>query len=151
MTFKKDVVHPNVGCLSVLNGWKSHNQVTGESFGPVFNNIQDLWTWQKENLDIGTENTYTAPINTGDTPMNLTNRLIKMSTGLIESLTEEDQDMLNSEAILTPAMEQNIQDNQAEILRLARFRSKIKSGDTDYDQTMMMMMIEIILDEEAGA
>ncbi len=36
-------------CLSVVGGWQSHDEVTGLSFGPVFNQVQDLWEWQKAN------------------------------------------------------------------------------------------------------
>ena len=36
-------------CLSVAGGWQSHDQVTGLTFGPVFNEINDLWEWQKAN------------------------------------------------------------------------------------------------------
>ena len=36
-------------CLSVAGGWQSHDQVTGLTFGPVFNEVNDLWNWQKAN------------------------------------------------------------------------------------------------------
>ena len=36
-------------CLSVAGGWQSHDANTGLTFGPVFNKIQDLWAWQKDN------------------------------------------------------------------------------------------------------
>ena len=36
-------------CLSVAGGWESHDQVTGLTFGPVFNEVNDLWNWQKAN------------------------------------------------------------------------------------------------------
>ena len=35
--------------MSVVGGWRSQI-VDGELFGPTFNNIKDLWAWQKENL-----------------------------------------------------------------------------------------------------
>jgi len=38
-----------LNCLSVAGGWQSHDEVTGLTFGPVFNKIQDLWSWQREN------------------------------------------------------------------------------------------------------
>lgn len=37
-------------CLSVVGGWQSAFQDTSVTFGPVFNKIQDLWAWQRENL-----------------------------------------------------------------------------------------------------
>ena len=39
-------------CVSVLGGWQSavEGQHVTYAFGPVFNNIQDLWNWQKENI-----------------------------------------------------------------------------------------------------
>ncbi len=36
-------------CLSVPGGWQSQDKVTGVVFGPVFNKIDDLWDWQKDN------------------------------------------------------------------------------------------------------
>jgi hypothetical protein len=39
-----------VRCLSVLGGWQTCVGQTDITFGPVFNNITDLWNWQKENL-----------------------------------------------------------------------------------------------------
>ena len=37
-------------CLSVLGGWQTAIKDTDQILGPVFNKIQDLWNWQKENL-----------------------------------------------------------------------------------------------------
>lgn len=39
-------------CISVLGGWQSavDGQHVQYGFGPVFNNITELWAWQKENL-----------------------------------------------------------------------------------------------------
>ena len=34
-------------CLSVVGGWQSCYGLTGETFGPTFHKIQDLWAWQK--------------------------------------------------------------------------------------------------------
>ena len=39
-----------VSCLSVAGGWQSNDSDSGLSFGPVFNKVNDLWAWQKENL-----------------------------------------------------------------------------------------------------
>ena len=36
-------------CLSVAGGWQSHDKVSGLTFGPVFNKVNDLWAWQKAN------------------------------------------------------------------------------------------------------
>jgi hypothetical protein len=42
----------NICCISVISGWQSavEGQNVHYGFGPVFNNITDLWNWQKENL-----------------------------------------------------------------------------------------------------
>lgn len=57
MTRKAKIRHTNLSerpicCESVLGGWQS--AVAGQNmmhtFGPIFNEIQDLWNWQKENL-----------------------------------------------------------------------------------------------------
>jgi hypothetical protein len=37
-------------CKSVVSGWKTCIHETGETFGPSFNKIQDLWNWQRENI-----------------------------------------------------------------------------------------------------
>lgn len=37
-------------CTSVAGGWQTGFVHTELTFGPVFNNIQDLWAWQKANL-----------------------------------------------------------------------------------------------------
>ena len=37
-------------CKSVINGWQTCLQETGETFGPAFNDIRDLWNWQRANL-----------------------------------------------------------------------------------------------------
>lgn len=37
-------------CVSVAGGWQTAIRKTGYSFGPVFNRINDLWNWQKENI-----------------------------------------------------------------------------------------------------
>jgi hypothetical protein len=37
-------------CLSVAGGWQTMLSLTGEPIGPVFNKIQDLWAWQRNNL-----------------------------------------------------------------------------------------------------
>lgn len=39
-----------LSCLSVGGGWQCHDKVSGLTFGPIFNRIDDLWTWQKENI-----------------------------------------------------------------------------------------------------
>jgi hypothetical protein len=40
-------------CLSVPGGWQTMLSLTGEPIGPVFNKIQDLWAWQRDNLTNG--------------------------------------------------------------------------------------------------
>lgn len=40
----------DICCSSVVGGWQSSFKDTSVTFGPVFNNIQDLWMWQRENL-----------------------------------------------------------------------------------------------------
>jgi hypothetical protein len=46
-------------CVSVLGGWQTEIKGKEEKrIGPVFNEINDLWNWQRENLyndDIKTE------------------------------------------------------------------------------------------------
>ncbi len=37
-------------CVSVPGGWVTQVLKTGYTFGPVFNDIQDLWKWQRENV-----------------------------------------------------------------------------------------------------
>jgi hypothetical protein len=37
----------NIFCMSVEDGWQSCYGLTGETFGPTFRRIQDLWAWQK--------------------------------------------------------------------------------------------------------
>ena len=37
-------------CTSVAGGWQTEITATGYKFGPVFNRIQDLWNWQRENV-----------------------------------------------------------------------------------------------------
>jgi len=41
----KDIV-----CLSVVSGWQSAFKDTEITFGPSFQNIQDLWNWQAKNI-----------------------------------------------------------------------------------------------------
>ena len=36
-------------CLSVVGGWQTKTP-EGETIGPVFNKVQDLWKWQAANL-----------------------------------------------------------------------------------------------------
>ena len=36
-------------CLSVGGGWRSFDKVSNIAFGPVFNDIQELWDWQRAN------------------------------------------------------------------------------------------------------
>lgn len=43
----------NFCCISVVGGWQTAVVTAKEqvySFGPSFNDIRDLWKWQKENL-----------------------------------------------------------------------------------------------------
>jgi hypothetical protein len=37
-------------CKSVAGGWQTCVKKTDYCFGPVFNRVQDLWLWQRENL-----------------------------------------------------------------------------------------------------
>ena len=37
-------------CQSVVGGWQTALKPTNETFGPVFNDIKDLWAWQEQNL-----------------------------------------------------------------------------------------------------
>ena len=50
-------------CKSVPGGWQSCVEVTGYLFGPTFNKLSDLWTWQRTNL-YGTNMTF-ADLPTG--------------------------------------------------------------------------------------
>lgn len=34
-------------CESVVGGWQSCDADTGNKFGPVFNDVADLWEWQR--------------------------------------------------------------------------------------------------------
>jgi len=36
-------------CLSVGGGWRSYDNASKVAFGPVFNDIQELWDWQRNN------------------------------------------------------------------------------------------------------
>lgn len=40
----------NYSCISVVGGWQTLNENTGELIGPTFHKIQDLWNWQRNNL-----------------------------------------------------------------------------------------------------
>ena len=37
-------------CINVLGGWQTGIRGTGVVFGPVYNNIADLWRWQRDNI-----------------------------------------------------------------------------------------------------
>ena len=37
-------------CVSVAGGWQSAIKNTQVRFGPVYNRIQDLWVWQRNNI-----------------------------------------------------------------------------------------------------
>ena len=37
-------------CFSVPGGWQTLNNSTQRLLGPVFNRIQELWAWQRNNL-----------------------------------------------------------------------------------------------------
>lgn len=37
-------------CKSVVGGWVTFDNVTGQEVGPIFNSATDLWKWQKESL-----------------------------------------------------------------------------------------------------
>lgn len=40
---------PEYSCLSVLGGWITQCN-DGSTLGPVFNSVNDLWNWQRDNL-----------------------------------------------------------------------------------------------------
>lgn len=43
----------NFCCISVVGGWQTAIITIKKqtyTFGPVFNDIKDLWDWQKENF-----------------------------------------------------------------------------------------------------
>ncbi len=56
-----------VSCLNVPGGWQSQDDVTGDTFGPVFNKCTDLWAWQRANLP---KTDYTAEELERDNPYN---------------------------------------------------------------------------------
>lgn len=37
-----------MSCKSVAGGWQTALAETGETFGPIFNSVTDLWDWQKK-------------------------------------------------------------------------------------------------------
>ena len=37
-------------CISVVGGWQSAIKGSDVTFGPAFHKIQDLWSWQRENI-----------------------------------------------------------------------------------------------------
>jgi hypothetical protein len=37
-------------CISVPGGWQTQSKSNGRLLGPVFNRIQELWQWQRNNL-----------------------------------------------------------------------------------------------------
>jgi hypothetical protein len=39
-----------ITCKNVIGGWQTSVDATGFLFGPVFNKITDLWSWQRTNL-----------------------------------------------------------------------------------------------------
>ena len=39
-----------LNCVSVAGGWQTAIKGTEVLLGPVFNNITDLWMWQKNNI-----------------------------------------------------------------------------------------------------
>ena len=47
------MINTTFTCVSVLGGWQtaiSTKEQQVYTFGPVFNNFQDLWAWQKKNV-----------------------------------------------------------------------------------------------------
>lgn len=38
-----------LSCAVVSGGWQSKDLVTGHCFGPVYNDIQELLDWQRDN------------------------------------------------------------------------------------------------------
>ena len=39
----------DLACKSVAGGWQCIDNKTNNVFGPVFNDIQELWDWQRAN------------------------------------------------------------------------------------------------------
>ncbi len=39
-----------INCVNVPGGWQTAFKGTDIFFGPVFNKIQDLWAWQRDNV-----------------------------------------------------------------------------------------------------
>lgn len=36
--------------VSVVGGWQTGIKGTGVTFGPVYNDVCDLWRWQRDNI-----------------------------------------------------------------------------------------------------
>lgn len=43
----------NIVCRSVVGGWQSFDEDSGLLFGPVYNKVNDLWEWQRYNVEEG--------------------------------------------------------------------------------------------------
>ena len=50
ITFNMKALNMSFCCVSVPGGWQTAVTKTGYPFGPVFNDVEDLWNWQKVNL-----------------------------------------------------------------------------------------------------
>ena len=50
MLSKKEPSMLELQCSNVPGGWQTCIKNTQVHFGPVFNRIQDLWMWQKNNI-----------------------------------------------------------------------------------------------------
>lgn len=47
---KEKLMLREINSVNVLGGWQTAFKDTDITFGPIFNKIQDLWIWQRNNL-----------------------------------------------------------------------------------------------------
>lgn len=138
-----------VRCKSVTGGWQTIKN--GHTFGPVYNDIEKLWAWQKENLDDGGNFRYIVNIETQETKMKNTNiaqRILEMAGDLQDSLMADNASTLNSDEVMTVYLEEMVESNNEEILLLAKFRKAFAAG-VGYDRDMLIQMLEVIMDMES--
>ncbi len=60
----------NYTSRSVPGGWQTEDEATGRLIGPVFNKVNDLWAWQRANLEPKPPAGYTADELDRDNPYN---------------------------------------------------------------------------------
>jgi hypothetical protein len=77
-------------CLSVINGWQTGIKHTDIKFGPSFNNLNDLFKWQKNNIY--------SPIKEATEPRLLDDLFMQYERELMEKYLK-----LDSKALLTMA------------------------------------------------